>query len=80
MHTEDARRIILRAANAGPRSPQKGGIGSSGGGQMPHIVNIVGSRVSASAATPSAATTSNEIVIGQGATGHGANKVVIGNG
>ena len=54
MHTEDARRIILRAANAGPRSPQKGGIVvPSGGGQVPHIVNIVGSRVSASAAAPS---------------------------
>ena len=50
MHTEDARRIILRAANAGPRSPQKGGKGQSGGSQAPHIINIVGSRTSASAA------------------------------
>lgn len=52
MHTEDARRIILRAANAGPRSPQKGGKGPSGGNQVPHIINIAGSRVSASAAAP----------------------------
>ena len=51
MHTEDARRIILRAANAGPRSPQKGGKGQSGGSQAPHIINIAGSRTSASAAT-----------------------------
>lgn len=51
MHTEDARRIILRAANAGPRSPQKGGKGPAGGNHAPHIINIAGSRVSASAVT-----------------------------
>ena len=49
MHTEDARRIILRAANAGPRSPQKGNKNNPGGSQAPHIINIAGSRVSASA-------------------------------
>ena len=51
MHTEDARRIILRAANAGSRSPQKGGKGSYGENHAPHIINIAGSRVSASAGT-----------------------------
>ena len=52
MHTEDARRIILRAANAGPRSPQKRGKGPSSGNQVPHIINIAGSRVSASSTAP----------------------------
>merc|ERR1712223_1470042 len=51
MNTEDARRIILRAANVGNRSPHKGIKVKSANDQIPHIINIAGSRVSASAAT-----------------------------
>ena len=51
MNTEDARRIILRAANVGNRSPHKGIKVKSTNDQTPHIINIAGSRVSASAAT-----------------------------
>ena len=62
MHTEDARRIILRAANAGPRSPQKGNKNNSGGSQAPHIINIAGSRVSASA-NASSSTVANAVAV-----------------
>ena len=51
MNTEDARRIILRAANVGNRSPHKGIKVKAANDQTPHIINIAGSRVSASAAT-----------------------------
>ena len=52
MHTEDARRIIMRAANC-PRSPQRpigvSGVSSSGNNQ---ILNVIGSRVSATVSSP----------------------------